>query len=135
MKLNSKEYEHLAKLARSAADNAYAPYSKFYVGAALLMQSGNVFTGCNIENASFGASNCAERTAVFSALAAGDLSGIKAVIVYTPTDKPTPPCGICRQVLNEFGPTALVISICNSSESIETSVDKLLPEAFGPKNL
>lgn len=122
------------KAARSAADRAYAPYSNFRVGAAVLAGSGKIFTGCNVENASYGLCNCAERTAIFSAIAAGETS-VRCVAVYTPTPRPTPPCGACRQVINEFGPTAKVISSCDSEERIETTLDALLPAAFGPQNL
>ena len=93
-----------------------------------------MYTGCNVENASFGLCNCAERTAIFSAIAAGDRS-IQAVVVYTPTAQPTAPCGACRQVIYEFGPEALVISVCDSKERLEISSAALLPAAFGPRNL
>lgn len=124
----------LEKAARSAATVAYAPYSRFPVGAAVLMESGKIFSGCNVENASYGLCHCAERTALFSAVAAGERA-MKAVVVYTATKTPTSPCGACRQVLNEFGPQATVISICNGAEKLETTVAALLPQAFGPGNL
>ncbi len=124
----------MEKIARQAAKAAYAPYSKFPVGAAILTKSGAIFPGCNVENASFGLCNCAERTAIFSAIAAGERE-ISAVVVYTPTATPTSPCGACRQVINEFGPHALVISICDGTESIDSTLDALLPGAFGPQNL
>lgn len=124
----------LESAARDAASRAYAPYSKFHVGAAVLTGSGAVFTGCNVENASYGLCNCAERTAIFSAIAAGEKT-VSCVVVYTPTPRPTPPCGACRQVINEFGPEALVISLCEGQERIETTTATLLPAAFGPGNL
>ena len=124
----------LEKSARASAARAYAPYSKFNVGAAVVAGSGKIYTGCNVENASYGLCNCAERTAIFSAVAAGEKS-IRCVVVYTPTKHPTPPCGACRQVINEFGPTATVISTCDSEQQIETTLDALLPAAFGPGNL
>lgn len=126
--------QRLEKTARRAAKAAYAPYSKFPVGAAVLTRSGNIFSGCNVENASFGLCNCAERTALFTAAAAGERE-IAAVVVYTPTSTPTSPCGACRQVINEFGPHALVISICDGPDVRETTLDTLLPDAFGPSNL
>lgn len=126
--------QRLEKSARGAAAKAYAPYSKFRVGAAVLTRSGKVFTGCNVENASYGLCNCAERTAIFSAVAAGQQE-ITAVAIYTPTLAATSPCGACRQVINEFGPHALVISVCDSEERIDTTVDALLPAAFGPAQL
>lgn len=124
----------LTTAARRAAKASYSPYSHFRVGAAVLTGRGKVFTGCNVENASYGLCNCAERTAIFSAVAAGETE-IKAVAVYTPTQSVTAPCGACRQVMNEFGPDALVVSVCDSDERIETTVGQLLPASFGPKNL
>ena len=132
--LNPKVRVRLETTARRAADRAYAPYSKFRVGAAVLAKSGKIYRGCNVENASYGLCNCAERTAIFSAIAAGE-EGVLAVAVYTPTKTPTPPCGACRQVINEFGAQSLVISICDSAERIDTTLDALLPAAFGPAQL
>ena len=126
--------EQLIAEAAQARLKAYTPYSNFKVGAALLTNDGKVFHGCNVENASYGLCNCAERTAIFTAISAGEET-IKCVAVYTPTTSATPPCGACRQVINEFGPGARVISICDSDERIETTLDALLPGAFGPGNL
>ena len=134
MKIAATLASRLERLARRAAKRSYSPYSKFAVGAAVLAGSGKVYTGCNVENASYGLCNCAERTAIFSAVAAGERK-IKCIVVYTPTTSATPPCGACRQVINEFGPQARVVSICDSEERIETSLDTLLPAAFGPGNL
>lgn len=124
----------LEKAARTAAKSSYSPYSKFRVGAAILAGSGKIYTGTNVENASYGLCNCAERTAIFTAVAAGERT-VQAVAVYTPTPGATSPCGACRQVINEFGPTALIISVCDSAERSETTLDQLLPGAFGPKDL
>ena len=124
----------LEKAARQAAKVSYSPYSKFRVGAAVLAGSGKVYPVTNVENARYGLCNCAERTAIFSAIAAGERT-VRAVAVYTPTRRATSPCGACRQVINEFGPAALVISVCDGAERIETTLDKLLPDAFGPGNL
>jgi cytidine deaminase len=124
----------LEKAARTAARASYSPYSKFPVGAAIVCGSGKVFTGCNVENASYGLCNCAERTAIFAAAATGERI-VKAVVVYTPTPTPSSPCGACRQVINEFGPDAIVISVCDGPDRIDTTLDALLPSAFGPKNL
>lgn len=124
----------LEKAARAAAGKSYSPYSKFRVGAAVLTGSGKIFAGCNVENASYGLCNCAERTAIFSAAAAGERN-VRCVVVYTPTETVTSPCGACRQVINEFGPDARVISICDSDARIDTTLAALLPRAFGPKNL
>jgi cytidine deaminase len=87
-----------------------------------------------VENASYGLCNCAERTAIFAAAAAGERE-IQAVVIYTPTKTATAPCGACRQVINEFGPEAVVISVCDSDDRIESTSSQLLPAAFGPKNL
>lgn len=124
----------LENAARVAAKSAYAPYSKFRVGAAVLTGSGKIFAGANVENASYGLCNCAERTAIFSAAAAGERK-ISAVVVFTPTSTPTTPCGACRQVINEFGPDARVISICASKQRVDTTLAALLPGAFGPADL
>jgi len=134
MSLVPAQRRRLIAAARRAAQAAHAPYSKFRVGAAVLAGSGKIFTGANVENASYGLSNCAERTAVFTAVAAGDRK-IVAVAVYTPTRKPTLPCGACRQVIHEFGPKAAIVCACRSRERIETTLDQLLPGAFGRKHL
>jgi cytidine deaminase len=120
--------------ARSASERAYSPYSRFAVGAAVLTASGRIFTGCNVENASYGLTNCAERTAVFKAVSEGERV-IKAVAVFTPTEVATPPCGACRQVLYEFGPCCLVISLGLGHQRSLSRLDRLLPGAFGPHNL
>ena len=124
----------LVDLARSAAGRAYAPYSRFRVGAAVRGRSGAVFAGCNVENASYGLTMCAERNAVFQMVAAGE-EAFDAIVIYTPTATPTAPCGACRQVLNEFNPDAEVVSVCDGPEVIRTTVRELLPAAFGPANL
>jgi cytidine deaminase len=124
----------LEQAARQAADHAYAPYSKFTVGAAVQTADGSIFIGCNVENASFGLTNCAERTAVFSAVAAGHRQ-LTCVAIYTPTETPTAPCGACRQVLREFGVDLKVISTCRGPARIETTLAQLLPDSFGPDSL
>ncbi|HVU24704.1 MAG TPA: cytidine deaminase [Opitutus sp.] len=124
----------LEDAARTASHAAYAPYSKFRVGAAVRASSGKIYSGCNVENASYGLCNCAERTAIFTAVAHGERS-IDAVVVFTPTQTPTAPCGACRQVINEFGPDAVVVSFCESAGRIEETLSALLPRAFGPTNL
>jgi cytidine deaminase len=129
------QWAALEQAARTAARRAYVPYSRFAVGAAILDAQGQIHPGCNVENASYGLANCAERTAIYSARVLHDLQEIVAVCVYTPTATATSPCGACRQVLNEFGPGMLVRCICDGSERIDTTLDVLLPHAFGPKNL
>lgn len=122
--------------ARQAAGRAYAPYSRFPVGAAVLTVSGEIFAGCNVENASYGLSNCAERTAIFNAITSSKKSlQVKCLVVYTPTKSVTPPCGACRQVIHEFGPEARVISLCDSKEKLDVTIGTLLPGAFGPADL
>jgi cytidine deaminase len=133
-RITASKLRRLEKAARAAARSSYSPYSKFRVGTAILAGSGKIYSGCNVENASYGLCNCAERTAIFSAAAAGERK-VEAVVVYTPTPTPTMPCGACRQVINEFGSKAVVISICNSAKRIETTLPALLSEAFGPENL
>ena len=130
----SRVCRRLEQAARTIAKNSYSPYSKFAVGAAVLADSGKIYAGCNVENASYGLCNCAERTAIFTAAAAGERQ-LRAVAVYTPTPLPTMPCGACRQVINEFGPRALVVSICDSKQRIASTLDALLPGAFGPDDL
>ncbi|HVS52639.1 MAG TPA: cytidine deaminase [Opitutaceae bacterium] len=132
--LSPSVLRRLEKAARIAAHASYAPYSKFRVGTAVLAGSGKIYSGCNVENASYGLCNCAERTAIFAAATAGERK-VQAVLVYTPTRTPTTPCGACRQVISEFGPNARVISVCNSRQRIDTTLRALLGEAFGRENL
>jgi cytidine deaminase len=123
--------EDLAKEARAALEKSYAPYSRFPVGAALLGKSGKVYRGANVENASFGLSVCAERTAVFAAVNAGEKIFL-AIAVATDTETPTPPCGTCRQVLREFVDDLPVYLVGRAPEVEKTSLALLLPRAFGP---
>ena len=110
--------------------NAHAPYSKFQVGAALLTTKGQVFTGCNVENASYGMTNCAERTAIFSAVAQlGPKMRIKAIAVVNKQGVPCSPCGACRQVIYEFGPHAQVF-FQGARGWREAPITELLPEGF-----
>ena len=123
--------ERLLKRAREAQQNAYAPYSKFRVGAAILLDSGEIFSGCNVENASYGLTNCAERSAIFAAVSAlgGDNVQIKALAVVNDHDAPCSPCGACRQVIAEFGRDA-VIWYQGRSAVQESTIRDLLPECF-----
>ena len=122
----------LKELAKKAASKAYAPYSKFKVGSALLTKSGNVYTGCNVENASYGLTICAERNAIASAVNAEGEIEIDTIVVYTPTEKPTPPCGACRQVIHEFG-NPKIKSYCEGEDSNTHTSEDLLPYAFDLK--
>jgi cytidine deaminase len=119
--------------ARDAMTRAYAPYSGFKVGAAIVAE-GRIFTGQNIENASHPVAVCAERNAVAHMVNAGVLT-IDAVAVATEAEKPTPPCGACRQVLWEFGPASIVIAETPAGERAVWALEDLLPDAFGPRDL
>jgi cytidine deaminase len=122
--------------ARDARANAYAPYSRFQVGAALLAADGRVFTGCNVENASYGLANCAERVAIGKAVSEGARE-FTAIAVIGPEDvQPCAPCGACRQVLYEFGPDLPVIFPSAGGEGYQVqTMGELLPGAFGPARL
>lgn len=119
----------LLSFAKAAMANAYAPYSHFQVGAALLGESGRVYTGCNVENASYGATMCAERTAVFKAASEGERRFVAVAIVSSGGDF-TYPCGMCRQVLAEFGLDMMVILENNKGEVRVHTLRELLPHAF-----
>jgi cytidine deaminase len=122
----------LLALARAARENAYAPYSRFKVGAAVLAGSGRVYTGCNVENASFSHTCCAERTAVFKAISEGE-TRILGVAIVTETTPPASPCGSCRQVLHEFGADAFVLCANLEGAVTEESVRGFLPAGFDPE--
>ncbi len=134
MPLPSESIASLAAAAKAASAKAYAPYSRFPVGAAVLTESGEVFSGCNVENASFGLTNCAERSAVFAAVAAGHRK-LRACAIYVPGEKVAAPCGACRQVLREFGAAMEIFSTCGGGEELRTTLDALLPNSFGPESL
>jgi cytidine deaminase len=123
------EWQELATAARRASVNAHCPYSRFPVGAAVRTSDGRVFAGCNVENASFGLTICAERTAIFQAVAAG-ARDVVALAVYTPTPVCFTPCGACRQVLVEFGANAEVLSTCDGDERARFTAASLLPQGF-----
>lgn len=126
-----EQHQELVEAARAARERAYAPYSGFKVGAALLGQSGRIYGGCNVENVSYGLSSCAERNALFRAVAEGE-RWFSAVAVVTETATPTAPCGACRQVLLEFaaGGDMEVVLATTSGEQRVTSLSVLLPESF-----
>ena len=127
--MNGIDWQALASAAKAAAAHAHCPYSGFAVGAAVLTTDGAIAVGCNVENASFGLTICAERNAIFRAVADG-ARAIVAVAVYTPRATPTMPCGACRQVLAEFGRDAVVRSVCDSSAHLQYTLTQLLPAAF-----
>lgn len=130
------DYQRLIAQAMKAKESAYVPYSHFRIGAALLTKSGRTFTGCNIENASYSATNCAERTAVFKAVSEGERE-FTAIVVNGDNGDYLPPCGICRQVLAEFcDMETFQVILANSMEDYRVmTLDKLFPGAFQAENL
>lgn len=123
----------LAEAAVAAQKQAYAPYSAYQVGAALLTENGKIVPGCNVENASYGMTICAERAATFSAISQGERAFVALAVV---TKDGAAPCGGCRQVLNEFSPNLEIFLLDEKgNQKRETRLTSLLPEAFGPQNL
>ena len=122
-------HEPLIAQAKEVAARAYAPASGFAVGAALLARDGRVFLGCNVENSSYGLTSCAERNALCHAVAEGARE-FEAIAIYTPREKPGSPCGACRQVLAEFAMDLRVILVGSGGAVVETTIARLLPEAF-----
>lgn len=135
------EKAELARLAIQAREMAYTPYSHFNVGAALLAKDGRVFTGCNIENAAYTPSNCAERTALFKAVSEGARGFSMLAVVGAPAGQQPPfpvtgPCGVCRQALNEFCELEMPILLVTGPDSwTEVTLGELLPYNFGPRDL
>ncbi|QHJ71503.1 cytidine deaminase [Planococcus halotolerans] len=129
------EKEQLLEQAIAARENAYVPYSKFPVGAALLTSDGKVYLGCNIENAGYSLTNCAERTAMFKAVSEGDRT-FTALAVSADTEGPVSPCGACRQVLAEFCAPDMPVYLTNLKGDVQdTTISELLPGAFTPEDL
>lgn len=126
------QWDDLLKLAIEARENSYSPYSHYKVGAALLTTSGKIFTGCNIENAAYTPSNCAERTAIFKAVSEGERN-FAAIAVATSNG--VAPCGVCRQVIREFAPNLTIILGDIEGKYRVVSLPDLLPDSFGPENL
>ncbi len=133
MNVTADALDRLAAAAAAVREQAYAPASRFRVGAAVLAPDGRVFAGCNVENASYGLTICAERAAVCAAVAAG-VRQLAAVAIATDLDEPARPCGACRQVLAEFGSTMIVLMAGRGGVRRQTRLDVLLPEpfTFGP---
>ncbi|GAA0126757.1 MULTISPECIES: cytidine deaminase [Clostridium] len=129
------DYKELVKEAIEARKNAYVPYSNFKVGAAVITEDGTIYGGCNIENASYGAANCAERTAIFKAISEGHNS-IKAIAVVGDQSTYTAPCGICRQVISEFlEEDGKIIVVKNEDDYQIKTLEEILPGAFTKKDL
>jgi len=120
--------EELVLAAQEAREKAYVPYSNFKVGAAVLAKGGQVYTGCNVENASYGLCNCAERTAIFKAVSEGE-SELVAIAIIADTKDPVAPCGACRQVMAEFGITKIIMSNLHGQQYTAT-LEELLPYSF-----
>ena len=137
--MSSDEFEvsDLASLARSAAERSYSPYSRFRVGAAVSDARGNTWSGCNVENASFGLTQCAERSALTAAVAGGAVPGsLVGLVLYTPGPQPHAPCGACRQVMHELmSAGSRVISCCDGPETLSWRPDDYLPNPFTPESL
>ena len=124
----------LRDAAFAAMENAYAPYSKFRVGAALLASSGEIISGCNVENAVYGEALCAERVAVAAAVARG-LTSFQEIAIASESDEPSPPCGSCRQTMSEFASDLLVTSYARNGKQATWKLSELLPEAFALNHL
>jgi cytidine deaminase len=125
--------DSLVEAARAVQQEAYAPYSRFRVGCAIEAEDGRVFIGCNVENASYGLTICAERAAVCAAVASG-ARRLRRAVVATDADPPAAPCGACRQVLSEFGRDLIVTGV-GSGGTVHWTMAELLPSAFGPEQL
>lgn len=132
--MQESQIRRLAEAAKLASEKAYSPYSGFRVGAAVLTKDGHIYSGCNIENASYSLTICAERVALFSAIADGH-DEIAALALYANSAKPTPPCGACRQVIRELARGALIIMASGKGELTARREEELLPESFDAANL
>lgn len=127
--------EELVRVAALARERAYAPYSRYKVGAAIRTKRGKIHAAANVENASYGLTVCAERCAAFAAVAAGDAKDHDAIAIVTGGDELPSPCGACRQVLQEFSPGMRVILATTTGRRKATTLAELLPDAFGPERL
>ena len=132
--ITSEAVETLKQQALKAKEMAYAPYSKFRVGCALLTKDDKIYTGCNVENASYGGCICAERTAIVKAVSEG-FHTFKAIAVVTDLQEPATPCGICRQFIREFGKDIQVYCFGMNGSMLSKTLDELLPFSFGPEQL
>lgn len=130
--ITNEQKKQLIEAACAAREQAYAPYSNYAVGAALLLADGRIITGCNVENASYGLSNCAERTAVFKMVSEGTREFVAAAVC---TENGGSPCGACRQVLTEFAGDVPILLTDHQGDFRETTTHTLLPDHFGPEHL
>ena len=130
----TNEGGRLRDAAFAAMENAYAPYSRFRVGAAVLASTGEIVSGCNVENAAYGEALCAERVAVAAAVAQG-LTSFEEIAIASEADEPSPPCGSCRQTMSEFAPDLLVTSYARNGKHAQWKLSDLLPEAFDLNHL
>jgi cytidine deaminase len=129
-RISARERESLLVLAKAATMRSYSPYSRFKVGAAVLTEAGTIYCGCNVENSSYGLTNCAERTAIFAAVATeGAKMRMRAIAVWSQPERPCSPCGACRQVILEFGPDAIVLFQGRNGIE-EVGASDLLPSGF-----
>ena len=133
--MDQKIKEKMFKKAKEAQKNAYVPYSEFPLGAAVLTEDGSIYTGVNIENASFGLTNCAERSAIFTAVSQGERK-IEALLIVSSTKNPVPPCGACRQVIQEFADGEIeIIMMTEEGKELTMTSAELLPGAFSNNDL
>ena len=132
MNHQQETFERLKAMATNACGNAYSPYSRFSVGAAVIDTDGNAYSGCNVENASYGMTQCAERNAIAAAIAGGSAAGsLVTLVIYTPGDTVHPPCGACRQVMHEMmSDESRVVSCCDGDGIRVWARDEHLPDAF-----
>ena len=137
MKPDSEQLAYLKEMAIDAASHSYSPYSKFRVGAAVMGDSGQAYSACNVENASFGLTQCAERAALTAAISAGESPGsMPYLVLYIPGQQAHPPCGACRQVMRELmSRDSVVYSFCDSDDMRSWSASDYLPDPFMPENL
>ena len=134
MKITNEIIDNLIEAANDARSKAYAPYSKFQVGAALLTDDDEIISGCNVENCSYGLTMCAERNAVATAIVQGKMD-FKAMVIVADMNRPIMPCGACRQVLAEFNPSMLIVCVGTGGKRLELTVSDLLPASFTPADL
>ncbi|MBV9470449.1 MAG: cytidine deaminase [Abitibacteriaceae bacterium] len=135
IELAEPHIQQLYQLACAAREKAYCPYSGYQVGAAIRISDGTIYTGCNVENSSYGATNCAERVAIQKAVSEHGKIQIADVMVVTDANPPWPPCGMCRQVIAEFSAQTVIHAANLQGEIITTSFADLLPQAFTPEHL